>query len=69
MTEKLYLIISGVIFALVGLLHLLRILLQWPLLVGAWTVPLALSAIAVVVAAVLTFWAFRLSRAEDLRAS
>ncbi len=62
MTEKLYLIISGVIFALVGLLHLLRILLQWPLLVGAWTVPLALSLVAIVVAVVLTFWAFRLSR-------
>ena len=62
MTEKLYLIISGVIFALIGLLHLLRIMFQWPAIVGAWTVPFTISVLAIVVAAVLTFWAFRLSR-------
>ena len=62
MTEKLYLIISGVIFALIGLFHLLRIMFQWPAIVGAWTVPFTISVIAIIVAAVLTFWAFRLSR-------
>ncbi len=62
MTEKLYLIISGVIFALIGLFHLLRIIFQWPAIVGAWTIPFIISPIAIVVAAVLTFWAFRLSR-------
>ena len=62
MTEKLYLIISGVIFALIGLLHLARILFQWPVMVGVWTVPLTLSLVAIVVTVVLTFWAFRLSR-------
>ncbi len=62
MTEKLYLLISGVIFALIGLFHLLRIMFQWQAMVGAWTIPLIISPIAIVVAAVLTFWAFRLSR-------
>ena len=62
MTEKLYLIISGVIFALIGLLHLLRIMFQWPAMVGAWTVPFTISLMVIMVAAVLTFWAFRLSR-------
>ncbi len=62
MTEKLYLIISGVIFALIGLFHLLRIIFQWPAMVGAWTIPLAISVGAIMVAAILTFWAFRLSR-------
>lgn len=62
MTEKLYLMISGVIFALIGLLHLLRILFQLPAMVGAWTVPFPISVGAIVVAGILTFWAFRLSR-------
>ena len=62
MTEKLYLIISGVIFALIGLFHLLRIMFQWPAIVGAWTVPFTISLMAIIVTAVLTFWAFRLFR-------
>ena len=63
MTEKLYLIISGVIFSLIGLFHLLRITFQWQAMIGAWTIPFAISPIAIVVATVLSFWAFRLSRA------
>ena len=62
MTEKLYLMISGVIFALIGLFHLLRIIFQWPAMVGAWTVPFVISLGAIMVAGILTFWAFRLSR-------
>ncbi len=62
MTEKLYLIISGAIFAIIGVLHLLRILFQWPAIVGIWSVPLFVSVLAVIVAVILTFWAFRLSR-------
>ncbi|WP_009543194.1 hypothetical protein [Crocosphaera subtropica] len=62
MTEKLYLMISGVIFALIGSLHLLRIIFQWPAMVGAWTVPFVLSVAAVILAGILTVWAFRLSR-------
>ncbi|MDJ0729559.1 MAG: hypothetical protein QNJ33_06150 [Crocosphaera sp.] len=62
MTEKLYLIISGVIFALVGLLHLLRIMFQWPAMVGVWTVPFTISVIVIMVATVLAFSAFRLFR-------
>lgn len=62
MTERLYLIISGVIFALVGFLHLLRIVFQWPAMIGIWTVPFALSVIAILVATILAFFAFRLYR-------
>ena len=62
MTERLYLIISGVIFALLGLLHLLRIVFQWPAMIGLWTVPFALSVMAIMVATILAFFAFRLYR-------
>ena len=62
MREKLYLIISGVIFALIGLGHLFRIMFQWSAMVGTWTVPFGISIMAIMVAGVLSFWAFRLSR-------
>ena len=62
MTEKLYLIISGVIFALIALFHLMRIMFHWSAMVGAWTIPFSISLIAIMVAAILTIWAFRLSR-------
>ena len=62
MSEKLYLTISGVIFAIIALLHLLRILFQGPAMVGVWSVPLVISVMAVIIAGILTFWAFRLSR-------
>ncbi len=60
MTERLYLIISGVIFALVGFLHLLRIVFHLPAMIGMWTVPFAISVIAILVATILAFFAFRL---------
>ena len=40
---KLYLIVSGAIFLLVAVFHLLRLLYQWPIVVGGTTIPMALS--------------------------
>ncbi|MEA5510976.1 hypothetical protein VB715_14475 [Crocosphaera sp. UHCC 0190] len=62
MNEKWYLMLSGVIFALIGLFHLIRILFHWPAIVGTSSIPFAISFIVIVVAGVLAFWAFRLSR-------
>lgn len=62
MKEKLYLMISGAIFALIGLFHLLRLVFHWPAMVGIWTVPFTTSLIIILLTAVLAFWAFRLSR-------
>ncbi|WP_013325042.1 hypothetical protein [Gloeothece verrucosa] len=61
MTQKSYLIVSGLIFALIGLLHLIRIIYHWPAIVGVWTVPLSMSFIAIIITAVLAVWAFRLT--------
>ena len=62
MIDKLYLTISGVIFALIGLFHLLRIMFQWPAMVGTFAVPIPISLMVIVLAGGLAFWAFRLSR-------
>ena len=43
MSQKLYLIISGAIFLLVGIFHLLRLVYQWPIVVGTRMVPYSLS--------------------------
>ena len=48
-----YLAISGTIFLVAGLLHLLRILMNWTLMVENQVIPLWLSAVAVVVLWVL----------------
>jgi hypothetical protein len=40
---KLYLALSGVVFLLVGVFHLLRLISQWPVTVGSFAVPMLLS--------------------------
>ena len=62
MTERLYLLISGSVFAIVGFLHLLRILSQSSIQVGTLGIPLWLSGVAIIAASVLSIWAFRLAR-------
>lgn len=47
--------INTVIFSVIGLLHLVRMLLQWPAQIGSWNVPLWLSGVGVIVAAVLVY--------------
>ena len=55
-----YLAVSGSLFGLIALLHLLRLLLHWPAVVAAWTVPLWVSGLGLVIAGSLSLWAFRL---------
>ena len=55
-----YLQISGVIFGVIALLHVLRLLLEWQAQVAGWAVPLWISWVAIFAAGTLSFWAFRL---------
>jgi len=57
---KAYLGVSGVIFANVALLHFLRLLLDWPVQIGNWSVPSWLSWLSIMIAGSLCFWAFQL---------
>ena len=59
---KSYLALSAVIFAVVALAHLARALAQWTIVIGPWTVPVALSWIGTIAAAALSAWAFSLTR-------
>ena len=67
MKSKVYLMVSGSLFALVALLHLLRIVFNWQAVIGGWTVPMWLSWIGLAVTATLCVWAYGLVRAGTER--
>ena len=56
MDQKRFSVVAGAIFALVALLHLMRIFVGWSVLIGSWMVPMWVSWIAFVVAGVLSYF-------------
>ena len=67
--EDVYQLFSGIIFFLVAVLHLLRIIYRWPIVVGNIEIPLFLSYGGLPVSTALTgfaFWlVFRSSTTDD----
>jgi len=61
MDQRIFLLVAGVIFAVVALLHLLRIYMGWPIVIGSWTVPMWLSWIGLVVAGGLSYFGLSLA--------
>jgi len=59
---KTYHIVTGTLFALVALVHLVRAVNHWPLVVGPWEISLSLSWVAVIITGILSIWSFRLIR-------
>ena len=62
-----YLVISGALFAILALVHVLRLALGWPAEIAGWAVPMWVSWIALIVAAALSIWAFRLLKTPAAR--
>lgn len=65
MSRRPYLLLSGTIFLVVAVLHLLRLVTSEPVLVGTTAVPLWLSWLGFPAAAALSLWAFALARKES----
>ncbi len=65
MSQKLYFIISGAIFLLVGIFHFLRLVQHWPIVVGTANVPDALSYIGCPVSLAYSAWACWLLRTKS----
>jgi len=65
--QKTFSLLAGAVFALVALLHLLRVLMGWPVLIGGWMVPMWVSWIAVVVAGALGYFGLRLTARKSRR--
>jgi len=55
-----YIQLSGVIFALVAIVHLVRVLARWPLLIAGYPLPAVASLFVLVVSAGMSAWAWRL---------
>lgn len=62
MSLKVYLKTAGTIFLIIAVLHLLRLVLGWNAVLEGWSVPLWLSAVALVVAGYLAYEGFRLNK-------
>ena len=62
MNTKAYLIVSTVIFAFVALMHLIRFVLGWSVMLGMTTIPLWVSMLAVLVSAAIAIWGLTLVR-------
>jgi hypothetical protein len=61
MNDKIYLIVSGVIFGLSTIGQLIRLIFQIPVQVGTLNIPVWPSALGLIVALSLCIWAFRLA--------
>jgi hypothetical protein len=57
-----YLWVSGVLFGVVALVHVLRIAYAWPVQIAGTTVPLEVSWIGLIVPGGLCVWAISLVR-------
>ena len=58
-----YLQISGALFGLIALAHLLRLFRHWPIDLAGHMVPMWASWLGLVLAGALSIWALRLLRA------
>ncbi len=65
MRHKEYCAVSGVLFALVALAHLLRILYGMSVQVDEVSIPMFVSWIGLVVPGTLAVWAFRIDGTAD----
>lgn len=55
--QRLYLVISGAIFLLVAVFHLLRLMYDWPIVVGTQPIPLWLSYVGLPASSAYCLWA------------
>jgi len=62
MTPRTYSLIAGIIFSLVALLHALRLLRGWHVVIGDLSLPVWVSWLGLVIAGYLAYQGFRLSR-------
>jgi hypothetical protein len=53
-----YAIVSALIFAVVAIMHVVRLINQWPVVIGPYNVSMNVSWVALVVAALIAIWGF-----------
>jgi hypothetical protein len=66
MSARIYAITSSLIFFLVAVLHLVRLVGQWDIVIDGWQFPMWASVIAIPVAGFLSFVGFRLFQGQQV---
>ena len=64
MTQRVFSPITATLFSLIALLHVLRLLRGWHVVVGDLSVPVWVSWLGLVIAGYLAYQGFKLSRAR-----
>jgi hypothetical protein len=65
MDAKTFSLVAGVIFAVVALFHLVRIFMEWTVIIGDWSAPKSVSWVAFIVASGLAIFGFRLTANDE----
>jgi len=65
MTQKIYSIISGILFALVALVHLYKIVQGWDVVVGGTAIPIWASWVVLVITTTLAFFGLKFGLKSD----
>lgn len=60
-SKKTYLFISGAIFGIVAILHLVRVINGWDFVLGPWSLPMFFSWAGTIGPGLLSVWAFTLA--------
>ena len=61
MSQETFLLVAGVIFLLVSILHVLRLAFKWHVTLGRWTLPIWVSWVALFISGYLAYAGLRLS--------
>ena len=64
MNKRTYFLISSLVFAIVAIVHLLRIINQFEVVIGTWSAPMAASWIGLIAAGILSYCGFTLMNKE-----
>jgi hypothetical protein len=65
MDRKTFCMLAGIIFTLVALFHLVRIYMDWPVMIADWSVPKWLSWVGLIVAGDLALFGFRFTTNDE----
>jgi Mn2+/Fe2+ NRAMP family transporter len=57
--------LAGIIFTVVALFHLVRIYMDWPVMIADWSVPKWLSWVGLIVAGGLALFGFRFTANDE----
>ncbi|HHF7366816.1 TPA: hypothetical protein ACPSKY_003780 [Legionella bozemanae] len=58
MGKRIPLVVAGVIFTLVALIHVLRIVYHWQITAAGYNFPMTGSIVALIISAILALWMF-----------